>query len=129
MHPLFFLLFASFFKVSGRDVNSIQDYSDLLMNIPLVATTCLGIRHPIFKKRKFDYCIVDEAGQVTEPITLGPLRMAQKFILVGDHMQLRPIVHHQLAKEGGMEISLFERLADEHSQVSFCYYNLLFYVF
>lgn len=47
---------------------------------------------PIFLKRHFDVCIVDEASQITLPTCLGPLRFADKFILVGDHNQLPPLV-------------------------------------
>ena len=47
---------------------------------------------PVFSRRKFDYCIVDEASQITLPTCLGPLRSAEKFVLVGDHFQLPPLV-------------------------------------
>jgi superfamily I DNA and/or RNA helicase len=46
----------------------------------------------LFSRRVFDYCIVDEASQITLPTCLGPLRFAQKFVLVGDHYQLPPLV-------------------------------------
>eukprot|EP00116_Pleurobrachia_bachei_P000606 sb/3460868/ len=42
-------------------------------NIKVVASTCLGIRHRLFELRSFDYCIIDEASQITQPISLGPL--------------------------------------------------------
>lgn len=50
------------------------------------------VRRPIFAKRRFDVCIVDEASQVTLPTCLGPLRFAERFVLVGDHYQLPPLV-------------------------------------
>jgi superfamily I DNA and/or RNA helicase len=46
----------------------------------------------MFRRRKFDYCIVDEASQITLPVCLGPLRFADVFVLVGDHYQLPPLV-------------------------------------
>lgn len=49
-------------------------------------------RSELFSRREFDYCIVDEASQITLPTCLGPLRFAQKFVLVGDHYQLPPLV-------------------------------------
>lgn len=49
-------------------------------------------RSPLFIRRRFDYCIVDEASQITLPTCLGPLRFADTFVLVGDHFQLPPIV-------------------------------------
>ena len=78
----------------------------------VVATTCLGINHPIFTQRIFDYCIVDEASQITLPVCLGPIRMARTFILVGDHYQLPPLVQNREAQEGGLDISLFKMLSD-----------------
>ncbi|KAL8790589.1 MAG: hypothetical protein Q9195_006269 [Heterodermia aff. obscurata] len=78
----------------------------------IVATTCLGINHPIFNQRIFDYCIVDEASQITLPVCLGPIRMARTFILVGDHHQLPPLVQNKEAQEGGLDISLFKILSD-----------------
>jgi superfamily I DNA and/or RNA helicase len=47
---------------------------------------------PLFSRRTFDYCIVDEASQITLPTCIGPLRSADKFILFGDHDQLPPLV-------------------------------------
>lgn len=46
----------------------------------------------MFRRRQFDYCIVDEASQLTLPVCLGPLRYAKVFVLVGDHYQLPPLV-------------------------------------
>ncbi|MCJ1479468.1 Tripartite DNA replication factor [Lambiella insularis] len=80
----------------------------------VVATTCLGINHPIFNQRVFDYCIVDEASQITLPVCLGPIRMARTFILVGDHYQLPPLVQNKEAQEGGLDISLFKLLSERH---------------
>ncbi|RDL41838.1 uncharacterized protein BP5553_01817 [Venustampulla echinocandica] len=81
---------------------------------PVVATTCLGINHPVFNERTFDYCIVDEASQITLPVCLGPIRLARTFILVGDHYQLPPLVQNEEARVGGLDISLFKLLSDTH---------------
>ena len=80
----------------------------------VVATTCLGINHPVFNQRVFDYCIVDEASQITLPVCLGPIRMARTFVLVGDHYQLPPLVQNKEAQEGGLDISLFKLLSEKH---------------
>ncbi|KAI1004506.1 DNA replication ATP-dependent helicase/nuclease [Podosphaera aphanis] len=81
---------------------------------PIVATTCLGVNHAIFMERTFDYCIVDEASQITLPVCLGPIRLARTFILVGDHYQLPPLVQNEEARSGGLDISLFKLLSDTH---------------
>ena len=42
---------------------------------------------------KFDYLIIDEAGQATEPTSLIPFaKNAEKVILAGDHKQLQATV-------------------------------------
>ncbi len=38
-----------------------------------VACTALGVNHCLLKGRTFDMCIVDEAGQMTLPVALGPI--------------------------------------------------------
>ncbi|MEW6530735.1 MAG: AAA domain-containing protein [Thermodesulfobacteriota bacterium] len=82
--------------------------------VPLVGATAYQCSvHPLFSSQRFDRVIVDEAGQLDEPSTLGPLALATRFVLGGDHLQLPPIVlckaenGHQAT---GLEQSLFERL-------------------
>jgi DNA replication ATP-dependent helicase Dna2 len=70
----------------------------------------------IFNKRNFDYCIVDEASQITLPVCLGPLRYADRFVLVGDHYQLPPLVRNSEALKGGLDVSLFKLLSETHPQ-------------
>lgn len=95
---------------SQRTPTTVEQYEQQLMTPPVVATTCLSIDQyvvpvrtlvlsfsdisfsALFSRRKFDYCIVDEASQITLPTCLGPLRFADKFVLVGDHFQLPPLV-------------------------------------
>lgn len=106
------------------------------MGPPVVACTCLGIDQyvclplscltalvsreltssPLFQRRKFDYCIIDEASQITLPTALGPLRFADKFVLVGDHYQLPPIVKNHHARKAGLDVSLFKLLSDARSE-------------
>jgi DNA replication ATP-dependent helicase Dna2 len=75
--------------------------------------------------------IIDEASQLTIPAILGALRLAKRFILVGDEKQLPPLVLSQEAAEKGLADSLFSYLkrldddymkkhADEGNVVSAC---------
>jgi len=59
-------------------------------------------------------CIVDECGMCMEPETLIPIvySKAQQVVLIGDHMQLQPIVENRLARSLGLRISMFERFSD-----------------
>ncbi|OJT15542.1 DNA replication ATP-dependent helicase/nuclease DNA2 [Trametes pubescens] len=103
------------FTMAARPpAKNIEQLQQQVMTPPVVATTCLSIDHPLFSRRRFDYCIVDEASQITLPTCLGPLRFAEKFVLVGDHFQLPPLVKNKAARKGGLEISLFRRLSDAH---------------
>ena len=102
-----------FADLAGKPIKTIEDLKRCYTQ-PIVATTCLGINHAIFNQRVFDYCIVDEASQITLPVCIGPIRMARTFILVGDHYQLPPLVQNQEAQEGGLDVSLFKTLSDNH---------------
>ena len=74
-------------------------------------------RHDIFMHVKPDICIIDEAGQVSEPIVLGPLFHCSKFILVGDPKQLPPLIRSRKARALDADISLMERLCDSHPKL------------
>ena len=55
--------------------------------------------------------MLDEASQVTEPMSLVPLANGcQQLVLVGDHKQLPPTVVSRDAELAGMTLSLFDRL-------------------
>ncbi|CAO3672650.1 unnamed protein product [Umbelopsis ramanniana] len=94
--------------------NTVQQLVNLYEKSQVVGTTCLGIGHPMFRRRKFDYCIVDEASQITLPVCLGPLRFADVFVLVGDHYQLPPLVRNEEARDKGFTKSLFKLLSEAH---------------
>ncbi|CAJ2504786.1 Uu.00g121800.m01.CDS01 [Anthostomella pinea] len=100
--------------LGGQPMNTFEEIRSAWHDTPVVATTCLGVNHPVFSERTFDYCIVDEASQITLPICIGPIRMAHTFVLVGDHNQLPPLVQNEPARAGGLDISLFKLLSDTH---------------
>lgn len=103
-----------FCQLAATPRTSIQEVEDAYMGTKIVATTCMGTNHALFNRRSFDVCIVDEASQITLPTILGPLLHARKFVLVGDHYQLPPLVQNKAALEGGMDVSLFRQLSEEH---------------
>ena len=105
-----------FATLACESQNTLESLEKTWTKPPVVATTCLSINHPLFSRRVFDYCIVDEASQITLPVCLGPIRMSQKFILVGDHYQLPPLVQNKDAAEGGLDVSLFKLLCETHPQ-------------
>ncbi|GLJ43384.1 hypothetical protein SUGI_0901420 [Cryptomeria japonica] len=104
------------YTISGMGINSVKELEARINQACVVGVTCLGIGHPLLAKKRFDVCIVDEAGQITLPVCLGPIMYARTFVLVGDHYQLPPLVRSAEARENGMGISLFRRLSEAHPQ-------------
>ncbi|XP_027350618.1 DNA replication ATP-dependent helicase/nuclease DNA2 [Abrus precatorius] len=102
--------------LSATNVHSVEDIKTRLELVKVVAVTCLGISSPLLGNMRFDVCIMDEAGQTTLPVSLGPLTFASTFVLVGDHYQLPPLVQSAEARENGMGISLFCRLSEAHPE-------------
>lgn len=96
---------------SGMGTNA---FRNRVNRSPLVGATAYQCSaHPLFSSQRFDRVIVDEAGQLDEPSTLGPLALAGRFALGGDHLQLPPIVLSRADtadQATGLEQSLFERL-------------------
>jgi DNA replication ATP-dependent helicase Dna2 len=61
----------------------------------------------------FDVVIVDEASQLTEPLLLGSLCLGRRFVLVGDHLQLPPIVESPQALSVFLDPGSMRYAADE----------------
>lgn len=71
----------------------------------------------MFERRPpFDVCIVDEASQITLPAVVGPVACARRFVLVGDHYQLPPLVRNADARDKGLGESLFFTLSQAHPE-------------
>ncbi|HEX6778476.1 MAG TPA: AAA domain-containing protein [Ktedonobacterales bacterium] len=87
----------------------------LLKEAPVVASTTATWSSERFDTAgaalDFDVAIVDEAGQLTIPAVLGALRLARRFVLVGDERQLAPLVMSKRAAEEGLSASLFALLS------------------
>ncbi len=89
----------------------------LFKKIRVIFGTLVGISSwQDFRSVEFDYIIVDEAGRATLPELMIPLRRAKRFILVGDHKQLPPIVDDKIVAQmkeydkKDLETTLFEEL-------------------
>jgi len=87
-----------------------EERAAALQDAPVVAATTASCGSRIMREQTFDAAVVDEAGQLTEPATLAATALADRFVLVGDHQQLPPVVRDAPA----LETSLFERLRDAH---------------
>jgi len=91
-----------------------------LREADVVAATTATCGSRIMREQEFDVAVVDEAGQLTEPGTLAATNLAERFVLVGDHQQLPPVVRADEPTEGDAEPgarlseSLFERLVETY---------------
>jgi len=93
---------------------SVDQIRRMVEALQVIGTTCLGVGHTLIQAKRFDVVIVDEASQLTLPASLGALAKASKFVLVGDHYQLPPLVVDEQASQGGLAVSIFETLAEAH---------------
>lgn len=132
--------------VNVYGASSIEELEKAFSEAAVLGVTCLGVNHPVFSRiTAFDLVVVDEASQILQPICIGPLLFAKpKFVLVGDHHQLPPLLRskrnaipeeipsinsiddHEVSCRSPMKkqanicseenVSLFRRLNDVHPQ-------------
>ena len=88
-----------------------NDRAAALLSAPVVAATTATCGSRVLREAAFDVAVVDEASQLTEPGTLAAVNLADRFVLVGDHQQLPPVVQ---SGDERLATSLFERLHDGH---------------
>jgi hypothetical protein len=103
-------------EAAGGGGYALEELQVLASSAMVVATTCLGVNSSLLCRpgdtSRFDLCILDEASQLVEAVTLGPLLRCRRFALFGDHDQLPPLVLSPRAQALGMDVSLFRRLAE-----------------
>jgi predicted DNA helicase len=85
----------------------------LLDRAQIVCATNTGLDRDILGKRFFDWCVMDEASQSTEPGAWIPIMFANRLVLAGDPFQLPPTVLSPEAIAGGFNVSLMERLLNQ----------------
>lgn len=78
-----------------------------------IGSTAYSLCYPGSKKLdgwQFDICIIDEASQLSIPLSIAAMCRTGKYIFVGDHKQLDPIIPKGSNNEMFAE-SIFSRLA------------------
>lgn len=97
-----------------REARDIEDQTAqmILGRARVVCATATGIDRDRLDDNVFDWCIMDEASQSTEPSAWIPLQFANRIVLAGDHCQLPPTVLSPEAIRGGFNVSLMERLLE-----------------
>jgi DNA replication ATP-dependent helicase Dna2 len=93
---------------------SVRAVKERLQEARIVAATAhRASTLPYLRTRAFAMAIIDEAGQLTEPLTLGLILRARRFVLIGDDRQLPPVVRTR-----GLAHSMFERLKKDADAVT-----------
>ena len=93
-------------ELEDRLVESIVD------NASVIAATLIGIESKYIKNLAFETVIIDEASQTLEPECWNAILRAKRVILVGDHLQLPPVVKSKAASQYGLEETLLDVLTD-----------------
>ena len=78
-----------------------------------IGATAYSLCYPASKRLdgwEFDVCIIDEASQLSIPLSIAAMCRTGKYIFVGDHKQLDPIIPKGSNNEMFAE-SIFSRLA------------------
>ena len=101
-------------KEIRADIRKIQQ--DISKNIieesDIICGTFYGVQKIARTADKFDYVIIDEAGQAIEPAVWSVANFGKKMVLAGDDLQLPPTVKSYQAAEMGLAKSLLERATE-----------------
>jgi DNA replication ATP-dependent helicase Dna2 len=94
--------FANEGTIDDSELPSATSLRTVVSSARIVCISALSVpRSPLLTGEPFDVVIVDEAGQIGQPAILGALMAADSFVLVGDHLQLPPLVNSEIAELGG----------------------------
>ncbi|KAG9019438.1 hypothetical protein FRB90_002261 [Tulasnella sp. 427] len=104
--------------IKGRESASYKIRMTMLHEIThsadVICTTCISSASVGLNVIDFPVVFLDEASMCMEPASLIPvMKGCQHLALIGDHQQLPPIITSPEALEGGLGVSLFERLINE----------------
>lgn len=95
-----------------NEANQIEEQvvASILNGARVVCATATGLDPERLRGNRFEWVIMDEASQSTEPASWIPLQYAERLVLAGDHCQLPPTVLSNEAARGGFNISMMERI-------------------
>ena len=90
-------------QLERQAVEHILDRTDVILSTTTIDEDLLG-------ERSFDWAVIDEACQSTEPGCWIPVLRAQRMLFAGDHCQLPPTIISTKAAREGFGVSMMERL-------------------
>jgi ATP-dependent RNA/DNA helicase IGHMBP2 len=92
------------------EIKKLQAYFEekLLDEANVVAGTPIGLYDARIHHQRFQTLVIDEAGQLIEPLAWCIFPLAEKIVLAGDHWQLPPTILSQEAVRLGFNRSILE---------------------
>lgn len=87
---------------------------ELLSKHKIIASTNATSGCDLLNEMHFDWGIIDEAAQASLPSAMIPIIKCNRFVLIGDHFQLPPVVLNREAKELKLDRSLMDYLVEEY---------------
>lgn len=102
-----------------QEIKDIRTYFDekLYNSAEVVLSTPIGLKNFLPEEALFDVLIMDEAGQMIEPLAWVVFPFAKSWVLAGDPFQLPPTVLSDRAVQKGFNVSILEQ-AFNHCQNS-----------
>ena len=94
-------------QLERQAINHVLDIAEVICATTAIDDAVLG-------DRKFDWVVLDEACQTTEPASWIPLMRGERILLAGDHCQLPPTVVSKDAGQEGLARSMMERLVETY---------------
>lgn len=101
-------------KINGVEKLEIEEL--ILKHSDVILTTNSSAGSKSLSNIRFDIAIIDEASQATIPSVLLPINKAKKFVLIGDHKQLPPVIFNNDTEY--LKTSLFEELIAHYEHQS-----------
>ncbi len=115
-------------QMAKRDKNPLQEeyirnkiwgmerfmLKEIIESVDAVCATCISSMASMLSVVDFPVVFLDEASMATEPASLMPLvKGCAHLAIIGDHKQLPPIIISDEARDGGLNLSMFERFMKE----------------
>lgn len=75
----------------------------------IIGGTCFAVRTSRLRDVEFDTVIFDEASQVTIPLALAGMLAGKRYIFIGDHQQMPPVITGE-HRNPAVSRSIFEML-------------------
>lgn len=95
-------------SVQTEKINSRKELKGLLDSHRIMVSTIatLNGRNELFRLKKFDRVIIDEASQIPEPMLIGFLSRFGHVTLIGDHKQLPAVITQDEEASAVMDATL-----------------------